>query len=158
MSFVRRVPLALLVAVAVTASTMAAQTTEASKERSGLGFGVNGGIGFSPTQFVFGAQYSLGKGLGIFRVVPNAHLGVGDATTFDVNVDFLARVIAKDAGFGFYAGAAPTFTSWDGDSSFGFTVVAGTQVPLIKNHATNIEARFGTGDVPDFRILLTYIF
>lgn len=156
----------ILLAATLSASALAAQATaqatapsaEEPEGHSGLGFGLKAGIGFSPTQFVVGAQYSLGKGLGIFRVVPNVHFGFGDATTFDFNVDFLARVIAKDAGFGFYAGAAPTFTTWEGDSSFGFTVVAGTQLPILKGHGTNLEARFGTGDVPDFRILAAIVF
>ena len=152
----------VLLLAALSASSLAAQATAPSSEQpkghSGLGFGLQAGIGFTPTQFVVGAQYSLGKGLGIFRVVPNVHFGFGDATTFDFNVDFLARVIAKDAGFGFYAGAAPTFTTWEGDSSFGFTVVAGTQLPILKGHATNLEARFGIGDVPEFRILAAIVF
>jgi opacity protein-like surface antigen len=153
---------AVLLVAALSASSLAAQATNQSaaepKGHSGLGFGLKAGIGFSPTQFVVGAQYSLGKGLGIFRVVPNVHFGFGDVTSFDFNVDFLARVIAKDAGFGFYLGAAPTYTTADSDSDFGFTVVAGTQVPLIKNHATNIEARFGTSGAPDLRILAAIVF
>jgi len=152
----------VLLLAALSASSLAAQATDPSaaepKGHSGLGFGLKAGIGFSPTQFVVGAQYSLGKGLGIFRLMPNAHLGFGDATTFDFNLDFLARVIAKDAGFGFYAGAAPSFVTGDGGSGFGFTVVAGTQLPILKGHATNLEARFGTGDVPDFRILAAIVF
>ena len=153
---------AVLLLAALSASSLAAQATAQSAGEpgghSGLGFGLKAGVGFSPTQFVVGAQYSLGKGLGIFRIVPNAHLGFGDATTFDFNLDFLARVIAKDAGFGFYAGAAPSFVTWDGGSGFGVTLVAGTQLPILKGHATNLEARFGTGDVPDFRILAAIVF
>jgi len=153
---------AVLLLAALSASSLAAQATapsaEAPKGHSGLGFGLKAGIGFNPTQFVVGAQYSLGKGLGIFRIVPNVHLGFGDGTSVDFNLDFLARVIAEDAGFGFYAGAAPTFTTWDGSSDFGFTVVAGTQLPILKGHATNLEARFGIGDVPEFRILAAIVF
>ena len=152
----------LLLATVLSASSLVAQATapsaEAPKGHSGLGFGLKAGIGFSPTQFVVGAQYSLGKGLGIFRLMPNVHLGFGDGTSVDFNLDFLARVIAKDAGFGFYAGAAPTFTTWESSSDFGFTVVAGTQLPILKGHATNLEARFGIGDVPDVRILAAIVF
>lgn len=145
--------------VALSATPTLAQTAEPAPPGSGgLGFGVKAGFGIDPDQFVIGLQYSLGKSLGVFRLVPNAHLGFGDVTTFDVNLDFLLRLIAKDSGFGFYGGAAPTFITGEGDSEFGFTLVGGVQVPIIKNKATNIEARFGITDhVPDFRILLSLI-
>ncbi len=148
---------ALLAALATTPAL--AQTAEpAAPGASSLGFGVKAGFGVDPGQFVIGAQYSLGKSLGIFRLVPNAHLGFGDVTTFDVNLDFLLRLIAKDSGFGFYGGAAPTFITGEGDSEVGVTLVGGVQVPLIKGKATNIEGRFGITDhIPDFRILLSLI-
>jgi hypothetical protein len=146
-------------AAALAATPLLAQTSEPAPPGSGgLGFGVKAGFGIDPDQFVIGVQYSLGKSLGVFRLVPNAHLGFGDGTTFDINFDFLLRLIAKDSGFGFYGGAAPTFITGEGDSDFGLTLVGGVQVPIIKNQATNIEARFGITDhVPDFRILLSLI-
>lgn len=149
---------ALLVALATSpALAQQPQSEPAEPGASSLGFGVKAGFGIEPGQFVIGAQYSLGKALGIFRVVPNIHVGFGDATTVDFNVDFLARLVTKDSGFGFYAGAAPTLITGDGDDEFGVTLVGGVQVPIIKNKATNIEARFGLGDLPDFRLLLSLI-
>jgi len=106
---------------------------------------------------VIGGQYSLGKTLGIFRVVPAIHVGFGDITSVDFNVDFLARLVTKDSGFGFYGGAAPTFIAGDESyDEFGITLIGGVQVPIVKNKATNIEARFGLGNLPDFRILFTF--
>jgi hypothetical protein len=149
---------ALLVARATApAFAQQPQSEPASPGASSLGFGIKAGLGLNPDQFVVGAQYSLGKALGIFRVVPAIHVGFGDITTVDFNVDFLARLITKDSGFGFYAGAAPTLITGDGDDEFGVTLIGGVQVPLIKNKATNIEARFGLADLPDFRILLSLI-
>ena len=150
---------ALVSALAVTPALAQQPTTEpAAPGASSLGFGIKAGYGIDPDQFVIGAQYSLGKSVGIFRIVPNAHIGFGDGTTFDLNVDFLLRLIAQDSGFGFYGGAAPTFITGEGDSEFGFTLVGGVQVPLIKNKATNIEVRFGiTDEMPDLRILLSLI-
>ena len=145
-------------ALLLTLSATAALAQEAASEgHSGLGFGVKAGFGISPEQFVVGGQVSLGKSLGIFRVVPNAHFGFGDVTSFDVNVDFLARLIAEDSGFGFYGGAAPSL--WFSDNTeFGGNLIVGIQVPLIPNRATNLEARFGVGNVPDFRLLATLVF
>jgi hypothetical protein len=157
-SFLRPALAGFLLAIAL-AAPVAAQEAEAPA-RTGLGFGVKAGVGIEPTQFVLGAQYSLGKSLGIVRVVPNTHIGFGDGgTIWDLNVDFLLRLIVADNGFGFYGGGAPTvaFVS-DHDTDFGFSLVVGTQLPLMKAHATNIEARFGTGSLPDFRLLLTLVF
>lgn len=161
MSFLRPALAGSLLAVAL-AAPIAAQEAEAPA-RTGLGFGVKAGFGIEPTQFVIGAQYSLGKSLGIVRVVPNTDIGFGDGiTTWDLSVDFLLRLIVADNGFGFYGGAAPTMGIVSGgnhdDTNFGFSLVVGTQLPLMKAHATNLEARFGTGDIPDFRLLLTLIF
>ena len=148
---------ALLVAIATTPALSQQPTNEpASPAASSLGFGIKAGLGMNPDQFVIGGQYSLGKALGIFRVVPAIHVGFGDVTSIDFNVDFLARLVTKDSGFGFYGGAAPTFITGDeGYDEFGVTLIGGVQVPIIKNKATNIEARFGLADLPDFRILFT---
>lgn len=156
MRLIRRSVCGLALLALLSATTLLAQES-ASKGASGLGFGLKAGFGLSPTQFVLGGQVSLGKSLGIFRVVPNAHVGIGDNTTFDVNVDFLARFIAQDSNFGFYGGASPTLVFGD-NTNFGGNVVVGLQLPLIPNRATNLEARIGLGKVPDFRLLFAIIF
>lgn len=153
--------LALSAALATTPA-IAQQPKHASEPAapaaSSLGFGIKGGVGLNPDQFVVGLQYSLGKAVGIFRLVPNIQVGFGDITSVDFNLDFLARLVTKDSGFGFYGGAAPTFIVGDDDySEFGVTLVGGVQVPIFKNRATNLEGRFGLGNIPDFRLLLTFI-
>jgi hypothetical protein len=136
----------------------------AQQAHSGLGFGVRGGFGLDPDQFVVGAQFSLGKTLQIFRVVPSVDVGFGDnVTTIDFNGDFLVRLIVEDTSFGFYGGGGPTVAYVDvdgGDSQWelGLSLVVGVQTPIIPRRATNIEARFGVGDIPDFRLLLAIIF
>jgi len=69
-------------------------------------------------------------------------------------VDFLVRLLVENSSFGFYGGAAPTLVFGD-NTEFGGTIVAGVNVPLFKGRSSAIEGRFGVGDVPDFRILLT---
>ena len=132
---------------------------------SGLGFGLRGGFGVNPDQVIVGAQFSLGRTLQFFRVVPSVDAGFGESlTTIAINADFLLRLIIEDASFGFYAGAGPTALYWDprvgeGQWEIGLTLVAGTQIPLSRRFATNVEARFGAvGDMPDFRLLLAIIF
>lgn len=145
-------------AIALTAILASATTIAAAQSSSGARdeskFGARAGVGFTPDQFVVGASMTFGKSAGIFRVSPVAQLGLGDVTTFDVNVDFLVRLLVENSSFGFYGGAAPTLVFGD-NTEFGGTIVAGVNVPLFKGRTSAIEGRFGIGDVPDFRILLT---
>jgi len=144
--------LALTALVAATSTVAAAQSSGATRNESKLG--ARAGVGITPDQFVVGASMMFGKAAGIFRVSPVAQLGLGDVTTFDVNVDFLVRLLVENSSFGFYGGAAPTLVFGD-NTEFGGTIVAGVNVPLFKGRSSAIEGRFGVGDVPDFRILLT---
>jgi hypothetical protein len=157
MRHTRQLLLALGVLALAVARPALAQEAE-SKAHSGLGFGVKAGIGFDPEQFVIGGQMSLGKALGFIRIVPNAHLGFGDATTFDVNVDFLARLIVEEKGFGLYGGVAPGWIAYDGGSDFGLTGIIGTQLPIIQGKATNLELRWNFTQMPDLRILVGFVF
>jgi hypothetical protein len=129
---------------------------------AGLGWGLRAGLGLSPDQIVLGAQYSLGKKFKITRVVPSIDVGFGDnVTTVDINGDVLFRITVPDADFGFYGGGGPTMAFWDFDGGsqweLGLSLVLGTQVSLFKSNATNLEARFGISDIPDFRLLLAVI-
>ena len=144
--------------VSIVTATLSAQ---AAKEplRTGLGFGAKVGFGTDPTQFVLGAQLALGKaGFGLLRVVPNAHLAFGDVTTFDLNVDFLARLVLADKGIGLYGGIAPTYTMGSENSDFGGTWILGAQLPVLRKNATNLEARLGFGGTPSFRLLAVIVF
>ena len=121
------------------------------------GFGLKAGLGINPDQLVIGGQLSLTESLGIFRIVPNAEIGIFDNTIIVLNLDLLAFFKSKDASFGFYAGGAPTVTLLN-NSGIGITGVAGLQLGFIKNMPTNLELRIGIGNnVPDFRILMVFI-
>jgi hypothetical protein len=141
-----------------------AQGESGKKGHSGVGFGLRGGFGLDPDQFVVGAQFSLGKKFHFFRVVPSVDLGFGDnMTTIDFNVDLLLRLMAEDISFGIYGGIGPTLAFLDSKNTdskwrLGLSTVVGTQLPLSRKFATNIEGRFGIGKIPDFRLLLAIIF
>jgi hypothetical protein len=136
-----------------------AQSEEGNRSLSGLGFGVKGGFGISPDQAVIGAQYSLGQRVSVFRLVPNFDIGFGDnQTVVTFNFDFLARLQVEGSSVAFYGGGAPTLALADGTAGFGVTLVVGTQLPILKSNATNLEARIGLGKIPEFRALFTIIF
>jgi hypothetical protein len=145
--------------LAITALVLAAGTTVAmaqssSSARTDSRYGARAGLGITPDQFVAGLSMTFGKTAGIFRVSPVAQIGLGDVTTFDINVDFLVRLMVENSSFGFYGGGAPTLVFGD-NTEFGGSIVAGVNVPLFKDRTSAIEGRFGVGDVPDVRILLT---
>ncbi len=157
MGVMRRVTYGLGLIAAVAIPTIAASAQDAaSSSPTGLGFGVNLGFGINPNEIVIGAQYALGKPVGMFRMVPNAHVGFDAGATVDVGWDFLARFKAKDSDFSFYAGASPTVT-FGSSTNLGGTIVAGMQVPMIAKKATELEARFGFAGAPNFRLLLTLV-
>jgi hypothetical protein len=152
MGMMRRAAIGLGALAAVTLLAGVANAQE-SKSQSGLGFGVNAGFGLNPDEFVAGIQFTIGKPVGIFRMVPNAHIGFGSGTDVDIGWDFLAHFQASDSKFAFYAGASPTLT-FDSDTNLGGTIVAGMQFPMIAKKATDLEARFGFAGAPNFRLLL----
>ena len=133
---------------------------------SGLGFGARAGLGLDPDQFVIGGQFTLGtKAFSLARIVPSVDIGFGDnVTTFAFNADLLFQFILDGTNFGLYGGGGPTLAYWDVSNSsssswdFGLTLTVGAQVPIFKKNATNIEGRFGIGDIPDFRLLFAFIF
>ena len=79
-----------------------------------LGFGLRAGMGLDPDQFVVGAQFSMGKSIGIFRFVPSVDVGFGsNLTVFNLNADFLLRLLIRDTPLELYGGAGPTLVFWD---------------------------------------------
>ena len=155
----RLASLAGIVALLLLATTPArAQEAEASTP-DGKGFGLKAGVGGDPTQIVLGAQWGIHfRRLRVFRLVPNIHFGFGDQTTTDFNADLLIR-LPTGKGFAIYGGGTPTVTTTSGgESDVGGTWVFGAQIPVIKNRATNLEARFGAGGAPKFRLLGVIVF
>lgn len=154
-----RGPLALLSLVAgLGAGPLAAQdAVEVDRTLDGLAF--KAGAGFEPSQVVVGVQYSGGKVLDIFRVLPNAHLGFGDYASLDAGVDFVARFAAGEGKVGFYAGAGPSLgVAWDSgesDTFFAASLVGGIILPIHDTWGTSLEARWMVVDdtAPEFRLL-----
>ena len=151
--------LAALVALSVLGTrTMMAQDAESSTP-SGLGPGLKAGVGNDPAQVVIGAQWGFHfRRIPLLRIVPNVQFGFGDETTTDFNADVLLRApVGK--GFAIYGGGTPTVTIGSGgESDMGGTWLIGAQLPVITNRATTIEARFGSGGAPKFRLMAAIIF
>jgi len=156
----RRVWIGGIALLAVVSSSPALAQEKSSSEGATVGtLGVRGGFSLTPDQFVIGAQVSLGKKLGIARVVPSVDVGLGSSvTTIAFNGDLQVRLSVEGSKFSLYGGAGPTllYTDDEGGSGrwdVGLTLLAGCHVP-IRVLPFNFEARFGVGDVPDFRGLI----
>lgn len=135
-----------------------------STERTGGTVGLRAGFSLDPDQFVLGGQVSLGKRLGIARLVPSVDVGFGSSlTTIAFNGDVLFRLQVEGSKFGLYGGAGPSLVYSDADLGgsgwiLGLTLIVGAHIPMKALPPTNLEARFGVGDMPDFRGLIIFEF
>lgn len=129
-------------------------------------FGARAGFGLTPDQFVFGVQSILGpisshsdNFLSRLQFAPSIDIGFGSSTTsFMLNPDLRATLFAMpNSDLHFYGKVGPTLSilSSHGSSStdLGLNLAAGIAMPMAGRNMYNLEARFGVGDVPDFRLL-----
>ncbi|MCH9032455.1 MAG: hypothetical protein IIB00_09380 [candidate division Zixibacteria bacterium] len=140
-------------------------STPTAYAKSGHAFGLRAGLGQDPDQFVVGAFAVMGRFGPQARVVPSVDIGFGDnATTTTLNLDLRWYLISlPESGVKLYGSAGPTlaFNSGDkggSDSELGLSLTAGARIPMRGAKRYNIEARFGFGDIPDFRIMFGVLF
>ncbi len=126
--------------------------------------GLRGGFGLDPDQIVFGLQARLGKLAEVIKFAPSVDVGFGDnVTSVAVNTDFQIPLHIPETGIALYLGIGPTLGYFnheksDSDTEVGATVMGGTWLSLGGSGSYNLEARFGMGDVPEFRLLLGFYF
>jgi hypothetical protein len=155
-----RVLLCSAMLLAVSPAVGSAQTSDDAPFAK---WGFRAGLGIDPDQFVFGGQVSLGRWT-ITRIVPSVDVGVGDdATTIDFNGDLFLRLSVPDASLVLYGGGGPTLAYTDRDTGggnwdLGLSLVVGARLPLKTRQAFNLEARFGIGSIPEFRLVLGILF
>lgn len=148
-----------LVTMLVLAVSMPALVYGQEKSSSGTTgtIGLRAGFSLEPDQFVLGGQVALGKKLGIARIVPSVDVGFGnEITTIAFNADAQFRLNVEDSKVALYLGAGPTVLYYDpegGNSAWelGLSLLAGIRLPLGGFPPTSFEARFGVGDIPDFK-------
>ncbi len=130
--------------------------------------GARAGLSSSPDQFVLGLQGvfgNVGGAAGTAVFVPSVDVGVGDNfTSLLINGDlrwYLARM--PETGIKFYGAAGPTvgyYSVNNGGSSteLGLSLTAGARIPMKGKRSYNLEMRFGFGDIPDLKIMLSVMF
>jgi len=146
----------------------------AGAQEPGLGLGARMGFGIDPDQFVVGVQSLLGRSL-VFRFAPSFDLGLGDdATTYTFNGDFVFHLGVPKSRWRAYVGAGVGVAYWNfeeklglagsqsqpsaDDTEIGVNVLGGVRRATEGWMNFNLEARFGLGDLPDFRLLVGVLF
>ena len=145
---------------AVLALALAWTVQAATPAHAAYGFGPRVGFGVEPDQFVVGAQTLLGRSLYIFRFAPSFDLGWGDdVTTYAFNGDFEFQLGVPSTRARFYVGGGVGVTTWDFESSgsdteVGLDLLGGARLAGRGSMEYTVEARFGVGDIPDFRLMV----
>lgn len=130
-----------------------------SADESERCYGVRAGFGGGPDQFVIGAQADMGKIVDKLHFVPSIDAGFGDhMTTIAFNGDLKAFLPLPKSSFSLFGLAGPSITYWSAeggasDTEIGICLGGGVRAALGDKGWYNLEARFGIGDVPDWRIL-----
>ncbi len=146
-------------ATAKAVKKVAEEGQEALEKNADRGPGVRVGVGLNPEQFVIGFRFGVDRKKPP-RLVPSVDFGFGDnITTIALNFDFIWRLRVEGTTRVIYGGAGPTvaFMNPHGSGSswnVGLTVVAGMRISPNLKRPLNVEARFGSGDIPDLRVLL----
>jgi len=135
---------------------------------SRLSLGARTGFSSAPDQFVLGLQGSFGNvdgaaGTAVF--VPSADVGVGSGhTSLLLNGDlrwYLFRL--PETGIRFFGSAGPTlgyysFNNAGSSTELGLSLTAGARIPMRGSRSYNLEMRFGFGDIPDMKLMLSLMF
>lgn len=140
-----------------------APAAAANSPRMGLGLRP---LGFSinPDQYVVGVQAVMGKYYR-GRLAPSVDFGFGDNATvitgnFDLKIDLFSPPKSEAV---FYVGGGPTLSYispdvGDSDTEIGLSLLGGIKLSMSEKNYYNIEARFGIGDIPDFKLLAGVMF
>ena len=133
--------------------TLALVTLASSSAFAGLG--LQAGLSLDPDDFIAGLNWTLDPLAKNLYLVPSAEVGFGDVTMFMGNLDLHYR-FQTSSKLAPYAGGGATFAFYDFDggsqSEFGGSILGGLMItPQI-----GLEAKFGLGDVPDFKFLAKF--
>jgi len=121
------------------------------------------GVDFDTDKFVLGGAAEVGPVFKSFLFVPSLDFELGDNSFTAANLDFRLYLFhLPGTGLRFYGSAGPTilFGSGNGDSDteLGLSLIAGVNIPMKNVSRYNIEARFGLGDIPEFKLMLNVLF
>ena len=149
----------------LTVSLMVSNISDAVAGDMKRGIGIRAGYSVNPDQFVVGGQAIWGALKGRIDFSPSLDFGFGDhVTATTINFDGTLNLLTPPGSkMTLYVGGGPTLAVYspevgDGDTEIGLTLLGGFKVAAGEKNFYNIVARFGFGDIPDFKILFGYMF
>lgn len=136
--------ISLLVLVGLVAESVSAQSTPA--------LGIRAGWNSQPDNAYLGLQTEFGRVLGGGHLAPSLDVELGDGSSTIVNGDIRWYLFPlPETGIRIYGAAGPGLVL-SPDTELGLHLTAGLHIPMKSGRRYNIEARFGFGDVPDFKL------
>jgi len=148
---------ALFLACAIVLAAALLQAAPA-RAQSTPALGFRAGVSRSPDHTYLGLQGEFGLGLGGARLAPSLDWGLGDHTVTILNADLRWYLLPlPETGLRIYGAAGPGLVL-DPGTELGFNLSVGLHIPMKSGRRYNVEARFGFGDVPDFKIGASLLF
>lgn len=145
-------------------TTSSASTAKPST--SGIAFrtwGVRGGFGINPDQFIVGAHFDLGEFFPRVRFIPNFELGFGDDRTIISALAPVHYLFKTDAAVQPYAGGGLGLAWIDhkdsgSDTDLGIKLIGGVEWNLKSRDRFTVELNINIGMAYDAEILVGYTF
>jgi hypothetical protein len=116
------------------------------------------GLSNSPDEVFLGGQMEFPHVLGRGSMVPSLDFGLGDAEVTTANLDFRWYLLPlPETGLRFYGSAGPSVQT-SPESELGLSLTVGLDIPMRNPRRYNVECRFGSGEIPEFKIAFSVMF
>jgi hypothetical protein len=126
--------------------------------RADVAIGPRAGYDFDTDNFVLGMEAELDRVLQNFKLAPSLDFELGDNSSTALNADFRLYLFnLPETGLHFYGSIGPTLFL-NNQNELGLSLVAGMKIPMNRRNRYNLEARFGIGDIPDLKLMLSILF
>jgi hypothetical protein len=122
---------------------------------------------FDPDQIHVGAHMDFGNFFQHVRFQPNLDLGFGDdVTVVTANFEAAYRFGRRWSAWTPYVGGGPALAYYridtpgddDSESDGGLNLIGGIERGLERGNRLSLQATFGLGDVPEFKLTLGWTF
>ncbi len=127
--------------------------------------GIRAGIAADPDQVLIGVQAVVGKVTGALKFVPGADIGYGDdMMLMALNGDFrLPLMIFFEHKLAAYVGGGPTLAFLNPEDAEsvvepGLSLIGGILFDIGRGTIFDLQARFGIGDIGEFKMFLGVMF
>ncbi|MBI4720799.1 MAG: hypothetical protein HY770_06190 [Chitinivibrionia bacterium] len=149
---------AILMSLAVIVAGLSVSGAGAMGQKRGIGI-IPVGFSINPDQYVLGLQAEFDE-MYKTRFAPSVDVGFGDDVTLvSFNLDLKVDLFSPpNSGSTLYAGAGGTIAyidpkNFDSDTEIGMSLLGGIKLGMGEKNYYSIEARYGIGDIADFKLL-----